>query len=69
VIKAGDRVLREVTVAGDFSIDADVPPAMLPSTISIETDQTHVPAESGWKRSEDQRRLGLRIFACELRKR
>jgi hypothetical protein len=69
VIKAGDRVLREVTVAGDFSIDADVPPATLPSTISIETDQTHVPAESGWKRSEDRRRLGLRIFACELRKR
>jgi len=66
-IKAGERVLRDVTVAGDFSLDVELPPAALPSTVSIETDQTHVPAESGWRRSGDRRRLGLRIFACELR--
>jgi len=66
VVKAGDRVLQTVNVDADFSFDVEVPPALLPSTLVIETDQTHVPADSRWRRSHDRRNLGLRIFKCEL---
>jgi hypothetical protein len=66
VIKAGDRVLQTVDVDADFSFDVEVPPALLPSTLVVETDQTHVPADSRWRRSHDRRSLGLRIFKCEL---
>jgi hypothetical protein len=68
VIKSGERVLRTVTVDADFSFDVEVPLAVQPSTMVIETDQTHVPAEGRWPRSHDRRTLGLRIFRCELRK-
>ena len=67
VVRAGERVLREVTVADDFSLDVTVPAALTPSTLVVETDQTHVPAESWWRRTNDRRRLGLRIFRCVLR--
>jgi hypothetical protein len=67
VVRSGARVLEELTAGGDFSFDVQVPTASAPSTLIIETDQTHVPAESGWRRSPDHRRLGLRIFTCELR--
>jgi hypothetical protein len=67
VVRAGGRVLREVTVADDFSLDVPVPAAFMSETIIVETDQTHVPAQKLWPRSPDQRRLGLRIFRCQLR--
>ncbi|HEX7138699.1 MAG TPA: hypothetical protein VF219_12655 [Vicinamibacterales bacterium] len=67
VVKSGERVLQTVTADADFSFDVEVPPAHLPSTLVIETDQTHVPADSWWRRSHDRRSLGLRIFRCELR--
>jgi hypothetical protein len=67
IVRANDRVLTEVTIPADFSIDVPVPAAIEPSTLVVETDQTHVPAESRWRRSGDRRRLGLRVFRCELR--
>jgi len=67
VVRTGERVLREVTVADDFSLDVPVPAALSPSTLVVETDQTHVPAETRWRRTNDRRRLGLRIFRCGLR--
>jgi len=66
-VRAGERVLREVTVADDFSLDVPVPATLSPSTLVVETDQTHVPAETRWRRTNDRRRLGLRIFRCGLR--
>jgi hypothetical protein len=66
-VRLGEAVLRDVTVSTDFTIDVKVPPAARPSTLVIETDQIHVPAERGWRPSPDRRRLGLRIFTCELR--
>jgi hypothetical protein len=67
VVKAGDHVLYATTVEADFSFEVEIPPALQPSALVIETDQTHVPAESSWRRSQDRRRLGLRIYVCEFR--
>lgn len=69
VVRAGERVLGDVTVADDFSLDVALPPAFTPSTLVVETDQTHVPAETRWRRTYDRRRLGLRIFRCDLKAR
>jgi hypothetical protein len=68
-IRAGSSVLLDTTVGGDFTFDVPVPAAHDPSMLVVETDQTHVPAETGWRRTADRRRLGLRIFRCELRPR
>jgi len=65
-VRAGERVLSETTVNDDFSIDVQVPPAPAWSTLTVETDQTHVPADSRWRRSADRRELGLRIYSCEI---
>jgi hypothetical protein len=54
-------------VSEDFSMDVPVPRAVDPSMLVVETDQTHVPAETSWRGTRDRRRLGLRIFRCELR--
>jgi hypothetical protein len=66
IVRAG-AVLQDVRVAGDFSVDVPLPASAEPVTIVIETDQTHVPAERSWRGSADRRRLGLRIYRCELR--
>ena len=51
-------------LSSDFS--RDVPIEDAGDTITFETDQTYVPAERSG-RTQDRRRLGLRIFRCELR--
>ncbi|HEV3063324.1 MAG TPA: hypothetical protein VGY48_34080 [Vicinamibacterales bacterium] len=69
VVRAGDVVLRDAMVSDDFSMEVPVPRAVDPSMLVVETDQTHVPAATSWRGSRDRRRLGLRIFRCELRPR
>jgi hypothetical protein len=66
VIRAGATVLVDRRFADDFSIDVPLA-ANLGDTLSLETDQVYVPANRWWSRSPDRRRLGLRIFTCELR--
>jgi hypothetical protein len=66
-IRAGGAVLQDVRVGDDFAIRVPVPAALTPATIVVETDQTHVPADTSWRGSADRRRLGVRIFSCELR--
>ena len=68
-IRSEARTLVDTTVGGDFTLEVPVPRAHDPATLVVETDQTHVPAETGWRRTADRRRLGLRIFRCELRPR
>jgi hypothetical protein len=68
VVRSGPEALVDMEVGADFTIDVPVP-SVPAGALAIETDQTHVPAESGWRRSADRRRLGLRIFRCELRPR
>ena len=67
VIRAGESVLKDIQLSSDFTIDVPVPPAQEPSTLLLETDQTYTPAERSWRGSQDRRRLGLRIFKCEMR--
>ena len=52
-------------LSSDFSLTIPLPPSTGP--IVLETDQTYVPAEHGWRRTADRRHLGLRIFKVELR--
>lgn len=67
IVRSGNTVLREATVSTDFTIEVPIPAVRSLSTLVVETDQTHVPAEQGWRSSPDRRRLGLRIFRCDLR--
>jgi hypothetical protein len=64
-VRSGDRVVFSDVLSSDFSLTIPVPPSSGP--LVVETDQTYVPAERGWRRTADRRHLGLRIFKCELR--
>ena len=67
-VSAGGRVVAEETLLTRFDLQIRIPAALLTgeeSTITIETDRTRVPAE-GVRRSPDRRRLGLRVFECDL---
>jgi hypothetical protein len=64
-VRAADRVVFSDALSSDFSLTIPLPPATGP--IVLETDQTYVPAEHGWRRTADRRHLGLRIFKVELR--
>ena len=67
VVRAGQQVAFDQTLASDFSLDIGIPDVS--DTITLETDQIFVPADRSrpWRRSGDLRHLGLRIFKCELR--
>lgn len=70
IVRAGASVLADHILSSDFSIDALVRPELIQhpvTSITLETDQFYVPADRS-RRTADRRRLGLRIFTCELRK-
>ena len=63
-VRADGAQVFTTTLASDFSLAIAIPrPAAF---ITVETDQTYVPAERSW-RAADRRRLGLRIFSCDVR--
>ncbi len=67
--RSGDRVLARWTVEREFSVSARIPADTLigdDREIIVETDRFVVPAERSW-RTRDRRRLGLRIYDCQLR--
>lgn len=67
-VRAGSRTLASATIASDHTITAEVPVDALVESdgvLTIETDQTFVPAERDG--AADQRRLGLRVFDVDLR--
>jgi hypothetical protein len=69
VIRAGGMVLRDEVIGSDFSLATRIPSELVRNrvnTITLETDQTYVPAERS-RRTQDRRHLGLRIFKCALR--
>jgi hypothetical protein len=69
IVRVGDKVLTEQNVGSSFAFSTRVPPEALAggqAVITIETDQTYVPAERRF-RSRDRRRLGLKIYDCVLR--
>ncbi len=68
-VSAGGRVVAEETLLTRFDLQVRIPAALVAggeSTITIETDRTSVPAH-GIRRSLDRRRLGLRVFECDLK--
>jgi hypothetical protein len=67
LVRAGNRVLLDRALGGDFSLDVPIPPAQArDETLTIETDQVFIPAERS-RRTGDHRHLGLRIFTCTIR--
>jgi hypothetical protein len=68
VVRAGDRIVAEQDVGKTFSIAAAIPAGALDGAegaITIETSHWYVPAERS-RRSSDRRRLGLKIYDCQL---
>jgi len=68
-VRVGDRVLVRSTVGREFRISARIPAEAIAGDdreIIVETDRFVVPAERSW-RTRDRRRLGLRIYDCQLR--
>jgi hypothetical protein len=68
-IRAGDRVLGEVAAGQAFSAVVALPAELFEqgeSIITIETDQTYVPAELRPGRSNDRRQLGLKVYVCSI---
>jgi hypothetical protein len=64
VVRADGAVVFTAEIADDFSLTIPIPrPA---AVLTLETDQTYVPAERSW-RTRDRRPLGLRIFTCSVR--
>jgi hypothetical protein len=64
----GDRVIAEDDVRSSFSLSVVIPSALVGSSetvIVIETDRTYVPADRSF-RSRDRRRLGLRVYRCDV---
>jgi hypothetical protein len=67
IVRASGRIITDQTLDDDFALDIAVPDGA--ESISLETDQFYAPADRSrpWRKSADQRHLGLRIFRCELR--
>ena len=68
--RAGDREIAVATIASDREWTFEVPADALAASngaVTIETNQTFVPAERG--AAADNRRLGLRIFSISARNR
>jgi hypothetical protein len=68
-VRIGDRVLARSTVGRKFRISARIPADAVAGDdreITVETDRFVVPAERS-RRTRDRRRLGLRIYDCQLR--
>lgn len=67
-VRAGDQVVAEFDVGRSFVRTVLVPANAVsdPETrLTIETSAWYVPAKTRW-RSRDQRRLGLKLFACRV---
>ena len=76
LVERGGTVILDRQLSSDFSIDVKIPPDPNPAgaarngdgteIITLATDQTYVPAERS-RRTFDRRKLGLRIYRCEVR--
>ncbi|HEX3702546.1 MAG TPA: hypothetical protein VHU82_04395 [Vicinamibacterales bacterium] len=68
VVRVGDRILARESVGATLALSIGIPAAIVSARdtiLTIESDQTHVPAERS-RRSPDRRRLGLRVFECRV---
>jgi hypothetical protein len=68
VVRIGNRILARENVGASLAVSIGIPADLLSARdtiLTIESDQTHVPAERS-RRSPDRRRLGLRVFECRV---
>jgi hypothetical protein len=68
-VRIGNRILAQEEIGAHFDMSLGIPADLLSApetTLLIESDQTHVPAERSWRGSPDRRRLGLRVYECLL---
>ena len=69
-VRVGAQVVSEQDVPTEFSLDVGIPAELVASdgetAVTVETDQWYVPAETNWRPTADRRRLGLRIYECEV---
>jgi hypothetical protein len=67
IVRASDRVVFDRMLDDNFTLDIAIPDGG--ESITLETDQFYAPADRSrpWRKSTDQRHLGLRIYRCELR--
>ena len=74
IVRRAGRAIADQMISSDFSLAVPITPGPVGDDagdassfiITVETDQTYVPGERS-RRTGDRRRLGLRIFRCELR--
>ncbi len=67
-IRAGETVVAAFDVGPTFSQVVTIPQSALTAaetTLTIESSHYYVPADTQW-RSQDRRRLGLKLFECTL---
>jgi hypothetical protein len=68
-VRIGDRILAQEDVGARLDLSIGIPAELVSpreTVLTIESDQTHVPAERSWRRSPDRRRLGLRVYDCRI---
>ena len=68
VVRIGDRVLIQTDAGRTFSWTTTIPSELIEgveAAVTIETDQTYAPADRS-RRSQDKRRLGLKIYECRV---
>jgi hypothetical protein len=70
VVRVGDRVLSEHDVPREFSLEVAIPPDVVTddgeTSITLETEQWYVPAETNWRPTQDRRHLALRVYELSL---
>jgi hypothetical protein len=69
VIQSAGQKLTDLTVGSTFSIAVGLPAEIFKhgeATITISTDQIYVPTDRLFRRSNDHRHLGLKIYECSI---
>src|SRR4029077_2824651 len=67
-VHIGDRLVAEDDARSSFSFSVVIPASLVGASetaVVLETDRTYVPAERSF-RSRDRRRLGLRVYRCDV---
>lgn len=68
VVRAGDRVVAEFEVGRTFTRTVLIPAEAVAGeeiALTVTSSASYVPAETRW-RSQDRRRLGLKLFECRV---
>jgi hypothetical protein len=68
-VRVGDRVVADEQVGRTFALSASIPAELVragETPITIESSAWYVPAEQRFRRSQDRRRLALKVLECAI---